>query len=101
MWHAWLRNAHATTHTSPIFSDSRSISLVPEGTLERIVAVQGTFSPETRDAITLMAVVRHRLLADRFPLAHERGVRQLVILGAGLDTTAFGLPAGGQQWRVF
>jgi methyltransferase (TIGR00027 family) len=101
MWHAWLRNAHATTHASPIFSDSRSIELVPEETLERIEAVQGSFSPETGDAIVLTAVVRHRLLADRFPLAHERGVRQLVILGAGLDTTGFGLPAGGEQWRVF
>jgi len=28
-------------------------------------------------------------------------VRQLLILGAGLDTTGFRLPAGRDQWRVF
>lgn len=33
--------------------------------------------------------------------ADRRGVRQLVILGAGLDTTAFDLPAWGERWRVF
>ncbi len=101
MWHAWLRNAHATTHASPIFSDTRSIQLVPHPVRERIVAVQDSFTRKTADAIILMAVVRHRMLADRVPLAHERGVRQLVILGAGLDTTGFGLPPGAAQWRVF
>jgi len=73
---AWLRNAHATTHASPIFSDSRSIELVPEETLERIVAVHGSFSRETGDAITLTAVVRHRLLANaRYFSGRSDGLR--------------------------
>jgi len=59
------------------------------------------FSPETADAIVLMSVIRQRVLAERLPAANERGVRQLVILGAGLDTTAFALPAWGHAWRVF
>jgi methyltransferase (TIGR00027 family) len=101
MWHAWLRNAHATTHASPVFADTRSVQLVPEPTLRRIVSVQESFSPGTSDAIVLMAVVRHRLLADRVPPAHERGVRQLLILGAGLDTTGFALPSVAKEWRVF
>jgi len=65
------------------------------------VAQLAGFSPEAVDAMTLMAVVRYRLLADRLPHAHARGVRQLVILGAGLDTTAFALPAWAVAWRVF
>jgi methyltransferase (TIGR00027 family) len=101
MWHAWLRNTHATVHPSPIFSDTRSVQLVPQQTLRQVVSVMESFSPETADAIILMAVVRHRVLSDRLPQAHERGVRQLVILGAGLDTTAFGLPEWANQWRVF
>ena len=32
MWLAWLRNTHATVHPSPIFSDTRSVQLVPEQT---------------------------------------------------------------------
>src|SRR5215471_10131551 len=101
MWHAWLRSTHATVHPSPIFSDTRSVQLVPEQTLWQVVSVMESFSPETADAIILMAVIRHRVLIDRLPQAHERGVRQLVILGAGLDTTAFRLPEWAHQWRVF
>ena len=101
MWHAWLRNTHATVHSSPIFSDTRSVQLVPELTRKRVVSVMEGFSHETADAIILMAVVRHRILSDRLRPAHERGVRQLVILGAGLDTTGFGLPEWADQWRVF
>jgi methyltransferase (TIGR00027 family) len=59
------------------------------------------FSHDAADAIILTAVIRHRVFADRFPPAHEKGVRQLVILGAGLDTTGFGLPAWASQWRAF
>jgi methyltransferase (TIGR00027 family) len=101
MWHAWLRNAHATVHPSPILCDTRSVQLVPQQTLGHVVAVMEGFSPDTADAIILMAVIRHRVLADHLPHAHARGVRQLVVLGAGLDTTAFGLPGWANQWRAF
>ena len=101
MWHAWLRHTHATVHPSPIYSDTRSVQLVPEQALLRVRSVMAGFSHETADAIILMAVIRHRVFADRLPPAHEKGVRQLVILGAGLDTTGFGLPTWANQWRAF
>ena len=101
MWCAWARNNHATLHPSPIFSDTRSVQLVPEQALERVVSAMEGFSQEAADALILLTVVRQRVLADRLSSAHERGVRQLVILGAGLDTTGFGLPEWGGQWRVF
>jgi methyltransferase (TIGR00027 family) len=101
MWCAWARNTHATVHPSPIFSDTRSVQLIPEQALDRVVSAMEGFSQEAADALVLLTVVRHRVLADRLPPAHERGVRQLVILGAGLDTTGFGLPEWGDKWRVF
>jgi methyltransferase (TIGR00027 family) len=101
MWCAWARNNHATVHPSPIFSDTRSFQLVPEQALERVVSAMEAFSQEAADALILLTVVRQRVLADRLSSAHERGVRQLVILGAGLDTTGFELPEWGDQWRVF
>jgi methyltransferase (TIGR00027 family) len=101
MWHAWMRNAHATAHSSPIFTDTRSVQLVPESTRRDVVALMSGFSNEAADALILMAVVRFRVLADRLPGANERGVRQLVILGAGLDTTVFSLPDWGHSWQVF
>jgi methyltransferase (TIGR00027 family) len=101
MWCAWARSIHATRHPSPIFSDTRSVQLVPEQPLGRLVSAMKGFSQEATDALILLTVVRQRVLADRLPPAHERGVRQLVILGAGLDTTGFGLPEWGDKWRVF
>jgi methyltransferase (TIGR00027 family) len=101
MWLACLRNSHATTHASPIFSDTRSVQFVPADVRERVRSVMDGFSPETADAIVLMSVIRHRVLAERLPEANDRGLRQLVILGAGLDTTAFALPTWANGWRVF
>lgn len=101
MFHAWLRHMHATVHPKPIYSDTRSVQLVPEPTLARVRSIMADFSQETTDALFLLAVIRHRVLADRLPAAHENGVRQLVILGAGLDVTGLELPAWANQWRVF
>ena len=101
MWHAWMRNAHATEHRSPIFADTLSAQLVPEQVRQDVVALMGGFSGKAADALILMAVVRYRLLADRLPAVNDRGTHQFVILGAGLDTSAFALPAFAQGWRVF
>lgn len=101
MWHACLRNTHATTHASPIFTDTRSVQLVPADVRQRAQSVMDGFSPQTADAIVLMSVIRHRVLSERLPQASDRGVRQLLILGAGLDTTDFALPAWADDWRVF
>jgi methyltransferase (TIGR00027 family) len=101
MWHAWMRNAHATAHASPIFTDTRSVQLVSESTRREIVTLMDGFSQEAADALILMAVIRFRVLADRLAGANERGIRQLVILGAGLDTTVFSLPQWGKNWETF
>src|SRR5689334_16465484 len=97
MWHACLRNTHATTHASPVFVDTRSVQLVPAGVVQRAQSLMDSFSPGTADAIVLMSVVRHRVLAERLPVAYGRGFRQLVVLGAGLDTTAFALAEQGHD----
>ncbi|MCA1845951.1 MAG: SAM-dependent methyltransferase [Actinobacteria bacterium] len=101
MWHAWPRHAHATIHDSPILDDTRSAELISDAGHARILDVMAGYSPPTADAIVTMAVIRHRLLVDRIPVLHERGVRQLVVLGAGLDTTAFNPRANLEGWKVF
>jgi methyltransferase (TIGR00027 family) len=101
MWHAWLRHHHATAHASPILRDTRSIELVPDDVQERVLAAMAVFSAPTAEALVTMAVIRHRLLADRLPTLHERGVRQLVVLGAGLDVTVFIQSEALAGWRVF
>jgi methyltransferase (TIGR00027 family) len=99
MWHAWMRDAHTTMHPPPVFIDTRSVQLVPDGTQDDVVSLMSGFSPAAADALITMAVIRFRLLTDRLPEARARGIDQLVILGAGLDTTVFSSSASA--WRVF
>jgi methyltransferase (TIGR00027 family) len=49
----------------------------------------------------LLATARSRIAEDAFSRAVERGIRQIVILGAGLDTFALRNPHGARQIRIY
>ncbi len=49
----------------------------------------------------LFTTARSRIAEDAFSRAVERGVRQIVILGAGLDTFALRNPHGERQIRIY
>jgi methyltransferase (TIGR00027 family) len=49
----------------------------------------------------LITTARSRIAEDALSRAVERGVRQVVILGAGLDTFALRNPHGAQQIRIY
>ena len=49
----------------------------------------------------LFAAARSRIAEDALSAAVERGVRQIVILGAGLDTFALRNPHGALEVRIF
>jgi methyltransferase (TIGR00027 family) len=49
----------------------------------------------------LLAVARSRIAEDALSQAVERGIRQIVVLGAGLDTFALRNPHGARQIRIY
>src|ERR1700679_3932867 len=49
----------------------------------------------------LFTAARSRIAEDALSKAVERGVRQIVILGAGLDTFALRSPHGARQIRIY
>ena len=49
----------------------------------------------------LFTTARSRIAEDALSVAVERGVRQIVILGAGLDTFALRSPHGARQIRIY
>jgi methyltransferase (TIGR00027 family) len=49
----------------------------------------------------LFTTARSRIAEDALSIAVERGVRQIVILGAGLDTFALRNPHGARQVRIY
>jgi methyltransferase (TIGR00027 family) len=52
-------------------------------------------------ALRVHLLVRQRFAEDRLAEAYRRGVRQYVILGAGLDTFAYRQPAWARDLRIF
>jgi methyltransferase (TIGR00027 family) len=49
----------------------------------------------------LFAAARSRIAEDALSEAVEKGIRQIVVLGAGLDTFALRNPHGAQQIRIY
>src|ERR1700678_239432 len=49
----------------------------------------------------LFTTARSRIAEDALSRAVEKGIRQIVILGAGLDTFALRNPHGAQQIRIY
>lgn len=93
--------AHRATHQviegGAIFADPLALRILGEdaGALAR----DAEENPLKR-AMRLFVVARARFAEDALAAAVERGVRQLVILGAGLDTFAY-RNAFGDRIRVF
>jgi O-methyltransferase involved in polyketide biosynthesis len=49
----------------------------------------------------LFTAARSRIAEDALSRAVDKGIRQIVILGAGLDTFALGNPHGARQIRIY
>ena len=99
---AMLRAAHQLLDDEPkIIDDPIAVALVDEATRERIAARPiGLLSPGLmipRAAVLLRSRYTEDLLAE----AIAQGVRQFVILGAGLDTFAFRQPEFARQLQIY
>ena len=99
---AMLRAAHQLVDDEPrIVNDPIAIGLVDDATREHIASRPAAlFSPALmipRAAVLL----RSRYAEDLLVKAVARGVGQLVILGAGLDTFAFRQPAFARHLQIY
>ena len=89
-WKVALRRAaHQFADRPPVFDDPLALRILgPEGeAAARSPAVSG-HGPMARGLRAFMAV-RSRLAEDRLAQGYAEGVRQYVVLGAGLDTFAY------------
>jgi methyltransferase (TIGR00027 family) len=90
---AWAAAAHRAAHQlldqGRIFADSLALRILGEDaeTVVRTAELQ----PSAR-RMRIFIAVRTRFAEDSLTAAVERGVRQLVVLGAGLDTYAYRSP---------
>ncbi len=96
---AALRAAHQVLDAPPVFEDPLALRIVgPRAAAAIVDAPQRAGSPASlRALVSLRSRHAEQALAD----AVGRGVRQYVVLGAGLDTFAYRNPFAARGLRVF
>ena len=80
------RAAHQVLENGRIFSDPLALRILGE---EAEAVVREASADPSRRRMRLFIAVRTRFAEDALAEAIENGVRQLVVLGAGLDTYAY------------
>jgi len=93
---ALRRAAHQVLDHPRVFDDPLAIAIAGGG-LETVESVQQPYSRSLRAFIA----VRSRYAEDQLTAAVARGVRQYVVLGAGLDTFAYRSPFQSAGLQVF
>jgi methyltransferase (TIGR00027 family) len=99
---AVLRAIHQITSAEPLVYDPISPRLVdPEGPAYKIWSDFLAGLPTENRLRLTHYLLRSRYAEDCLAEAYARGLRQYVILGAGLDTFAYRQPVWGGEVRIF
>jgi methyltransferase (TIGR00027 family) len=88
---AGLRTAHQVLDGGAIFSDPLALRILGSGADDLVREAQAETDP-FRQRLRWFIAIRSRIAEDALAAALKRGVRELVVLGAGLDTYAYRAP---------
>jgi methyltransferase (TIGR00027 family) len=91
------RAAHQVLERGAIFADPLAVPILGE---DAETVVREAEEQPTRRLMRMFIAVRTRFAEDALGAAVRGGVRQLVVLGAGLDTFAYRSPFG-EKLRIF
>lgn len=98
---AWAAAAHRAAHQileqGRIFNDPLALRILG---VEGNAVVQEAAVQPSKQQMRIFIAIRTRFAEDALAAAVARGVRQIVVLGAGLDTYAYRNPAG-ETLRIF
>lgn len=95
------RATHQLFDAHIILHDPVALRVVPEAKDPDVIArLQSDQAPDLKLLRTLFAI-RSRFAEDRLAAAVARGIRQYVVLGAGLDTFPWRQPAPVRALRLF
>lgn len=97
---AMRRAAHQVLDSPKVFDDPLALAIVGAKGQEAKVRAKSSGSRVSRAMRAFMAM-RSRYAEDELALAVERGARQYVVLGAGLDTFAYRNPYPASLLHVF
>ena len=100
---ALQRAAHQLLEQPLVLDDPLALAILGPGEVDSLRAQLDHYRTPIATGMRSSVVVRSRLANDEWAAAMARGVRQCVILGAGLDTSAYRPghhPAGAQVFEV-
>jgi methyltransferase (TIGR00027 family) len=102
-WRVALRRAaHQLLDRPPVLLDPLALTILGTETAEALRRNPGQFDDGPLAApLRAFLAVRARLAEDRLAQLRQRGVRQYVVLGAGLDTSAYRNPRPDLPLRVW
>jgi methyltransferase (TIGR00027 family) len=98
---ALSRAAHQLFDVPRVFEDPLALTIIGPKAISGIRAAEPRFKHRFSRYLRAFLVARSRLAEDALAEAVARGVRQYVILGAGLDTFAYRNPHAPSGLRVF
>jgi methyltransferase (TIGR00027 family) len=97
-----LRAAHQVIDGSPkILEDPIIVHMLDQATRLRLRDRPEIYQTKRLRGLRVQALVRSRFAEDRLAEAVRRGLRQFVILGAGMDTFAYRQPAWAKGLQIF
>ena len=86
---ATLRAAHQLLDHPPVFTDPMALPILGSEEEEALRGNLERYETPLLRGLRVSMAIRSRLAEDEWDRARRRGVRQYVILGAGLDTYAY------------
>jgi methyltransferase (TIGR00027 family) len=96
------RAAHQLLDDKPfVLDDPLAVTILGAGAVEQILADREKHQSPFGRAMRAYMVARSRYAEDRLAEAIAAGVRQYVVLGAGLDTSAYRSPHIGTGLRMY
>jgi methyltransferase (TIGR00027 family) len=98
---ALLRAAHQLLDEPLIFDDPIAVDLWPAASRQAILREEQKYRAPVLTVRRAGVVLRSRFAEDRLAAAAARGVRQYVIVAAGLDTFPWRQPHFAREMRIF
>jgi len=98
---AMMRAAHQILDHPKVFDDPIALTIVGTQGVSDIHLKKRQFSSRLSSCLRAIVVARSRLVEDELAAAIKRGVRQYVVLGAGLDTFSCRHPYSDKGLSVF
>jgi methyltransferase (TIGR00027 family) len=98
---AMRRAAHQLVDEPKVLDDPLALKILGPREQQRLEGGEGMGSDRLSRGLRAFMAARSRYAEDELGRAIERGVRQYVVLGAGLDTFAYRNPHSATALRIF